>query len=191
MSNASASSQRPDVRLAPLGSEHAEDMFRWMMDPDISSNLGLRTEPSIEKTRRWLRAAMDNPQMRAYAILFEGRHVGNVVLDRLDSHLANARLSIYIGESEARGRGVGSAALRLGLIEAFHGLALHKVWLIAHISNIGAVRAYLKAGFVMEGILRDEFRLRGQLIPAFYMGILREEFERLETPRSTAESNST
>jgi RimJ/RimL family protein N-acetyltransferase len=165
-------------------------MFRWMMDPDISSNLGLRTEPSIEKTLCWLRAAMDNPQMRAYAILFEGRHVGNVVLDRMDSHLVNARLSIYIG-SEARGRGIGSAALRLGLIEAFHGLALHKVWLTVHISNIGAIRAYLKAGFVMEGILRDEFRLRGQLVPAFYMGILREEFERLEAPRFAAESNST
>jgi RimJ/RimL family protein N-acetyltransferase len=149
-----------------------------MADPEVSLNLGLRTEPSLEKTYNWLRRALEDQGTRAYAILLSDRHVGNLILDRIDDYLANARLSIYIGEREARGRGVGSKALQLGLAEAFERLSLHKVWLTVHTNNIRAIRTYLRAGFVMEGILRDEFRLNGQLVAAFYMGILRREFNR-------------
>jgi RimJ/RimL family protein N-acetyltransferase len=153
-------------------------MFQWMTDPEVSINIGLRTEPSLEKTHSWLRRALEDRGTRAYAILLDGRHVGNLIFDRIDDYLATARLSIYIGEREARGRGVGSKALRLGLTEAFERLSLNKVWLIVHVHNTRAIQTYLRAGFVMEGIVRDEFRLNGQLVPAFYMGILSADFTR-------------
>jgi len=167
-----------DILLTPLALEHADDMFRWMQDTEVSSNIGLRSEPSLEKTRAWIHSAIDDPQIRAYAVLLRRQHVGNVIFDRLDNHLANARMSMYIGDPSARGTGVGTAALRLALVEAFESLSLHKVWLTVHVRNVAAIRTYLKVGFVPEGILRDEFRLQGQLIPVFYMGILREEFQR-------------
>jgi [ribosomal protein S5]-alanine N-acetyltransferase len=169
---------RADIHIAPLGFEHADKMFRWMTDPAVSENLGLRSAPSMEKTQSWLRHAIEDPNMRGYAIWAGGHHVGNLIFDRIDSYLASARLSIYVGEPGARGKGVGLTAVRLGLAEAFGSLSLHKVWLTVHIHNLPAIRAYLRAGFVMEGILRDEFRLNGRLVAAFYMGILREEFER-------------
>jgi RimJ/RimL family protein N-acetyltransferase len=175
--NDATAAPRPDVRLSPLGFEHAENMFRWMTDPEVSVNLGLRTEPSSEKTRSWLQRALEDGETRAYAILLGGRHVGNLVFDRIDDYLANARLSIYIGEPEARGRGVGLKALRLGLVEAFERLSLHKVWLTVHVHHTRAIQTYLKAGFVMEGIVRDEFRLNGKLVSVFYMGMLRGEFD--------------
>jgi RimJ/RimL family protein N-acetyltransferase len=181
MSNTSISTLGFDVSLVPLGFEHAENMFRWMLDREVSSNLGLRTEPSLEKTQQWLGQALNDPQVRAYGVILGGRHVGNVIFDRLDPYLGNARLSMYIGEREARGRGVGSAALRLSLAEAFERLSLNKVWLTVHIYNTRAVRLYLKVGFTMEGVLREEFCLDGRLIPAFYMGILRAEFDRLKS----------
>jgi RimJ/RimL family protein N-acetyltransferase len=168
-----------DIRLIPLAPEHAENMFRWMCDSDVTGNIGLRSEPSLQKTQAWIRRAVDDPQMRAYAVLLSGQHVGNIIFDRLDSLLANARMSMYLGERSIRGAGVGTIALRLALADAFESLSLHKVWLTVHVRNMAAIRTYLKLGFVMEGILRDEFRLNGQLIPVFYMGILREEFRRL------------
>jgi [ribosomal protein S5]-alanine N-acetyltransferase len=169
-------SPRSDVSISPLGFEHAENMLRWMNDPEVSDNVGLRTQPSLEGTHNWLRRAIEDRQTRAYAISLDSRHVGNLVFDRIDDYLSNARLSIYIGERDARGTGVGSQALRLGLAEAFERLSLHKVWLTVHVHNTRAIQTYLRAGFVMEGIVRDDFRLNGQLVSAFYMGMLRGEF---------------
>jgi RimJ/RimL family protein N-acetyltransferase len=175
-----------DVGLTALRPEHAESMFRWMTDTEVSGNIGLRSEPSLEKTQAWIRRAVDDPDIQAYAILFRGQHVGNIVFDRLDRHLESARMSMYVGESSARGGGVGAIALRLALADAFVTLSLHKVWLTVHIRNFRAIHLYLKLGFVMEGILRDEFRLGAELIPIFYMGLLRQDFEYLNmTPYPT------
>ena len=171
-----------NVRLCALGPEHAESMFRWMLDPEVSANIGLRSEPSLERTQDWIRRAAAALDVRAYAVLLRGEHVGNIVFDRLDPYLESARVSMYVGEPSARGGGVGTIALRLGLADVFVNLSLHKVWLTVHVRNLRAVRAYLKLGFVMEGILRDEFRFGGEFIPVFYMGLLREEFERLNPP---------
>jgi RimJ/RimL family protein N-acetyltransferase len=168
---------RPDVSLAPLGPEHAEATFRWVLDPQVSRQLGLRTEPSLEKTRDWIRNASADPAFAAFAVLLKGRHVGNVVLDRLDRYLSTARFSIYLGEPDARGAGVGFAATCLAVETAFSKLGLQKVWLTVHIENAPALRTYLRAGFVQEGVLRGEFLLDGRRTDVFYMGVLRGEWQ--------------
>ena len=43
---------RADVSLVPIEPAHAENMYRWMCDPEVSDNIGLRSAPSIEKTMR-------------------------------------------------------------------------------------------------------------------------------------------
>ena len=166
----------PDVSIAPLCSEHATNMLAWMGDPEVAGNIGLRTHPNLDTTNEWIVRASNSDDIRAYAVLFSGSHVGNVVLYRIDRYLATTRLSVYLGPSSVRGRGIGGAAIRLALTEAFGPLALNKVWLTVHVRNTRAIRAYLNAGFTMEGILRDEFRLAGQFVDVFYMGMRRLDY---------------
>jgi diamine N-acetyltransferase len=113
--------------------------------------------------------------MRGFAIILDGRHVGNVVLDRIDSVARTARLSIYVGEPAARGRGIGRAALEAAIAFAFDRLQLNKVWLVVHSENRAAIKAYRAAGFVREGLLRQEFALGDRLLDVLYMGLLRAD----------------
>jgi RimJ/RimL family protein N-acetyltransferase len=167
---------RTDVSLVPLGFEPAGRTFRWVSDPLVGRNLGLRTSPSLERTSRWIASADDDATRHPLAILLAGDHVGNVVLDRVDDYLRSARLSIYIGEPTCRGLGVGTAALHGALHEAFEVMQLNKVWLTVHPENVPAISAYFRAGFKLEGLLRDEFVLDGRRTYAVYMGILRAEY---------------
>jgi RimJ/RimL family protein N-acetyltransferase len=170
--------RRDDVRLAPLGLEHAARMFEWMRDPEVSRNLGLAREPSRERTEEWIgRALADPAAVRAFAVLQGGEHVGNVVLDQIDARLATARLSIYIGEAAARGVGVGRAAVALAAEQAFGPLGLHKLWLTVHAENQPAIASYLAVGFIVEGVLRDEFLLDGQRLAALRMGLIAGELK--------------
>ena len=173
---------RDDVTLGPLLPDCAERMFRWMSDPAVSGNVGLRTAASLERTLAWIEDAARDPTMRAFAILLAGRHVGNVVLDRIDTRLGTARFSIYIGEPEARAIGVGFTATGLALKTAFHELGLYKVWLTVHNRNARAIQTYLNAGFRTEGVLRGEFLLDGARLDACYMGILACEFTASSAP---------
>jgi RimJ/RimL family protein N-acetyltransferase len=167
-----------DVELTSLTIAHAEAMFRWMCDPAVAENLGLRGEPTIEKSRAFVERAAVDETVCARAVLVSGAHVGNVVLDRLDRHGSTGRLHLYVGEPSARGKGVGKRVVTLALVLAFDELCLHKVWLTVHARNGRAISVYTAMGFHVEGVHREEFVLRGERIDEFYMGVLAREFSR-------------
>lgn len=170
---------RSDVSLGPLRSEYADNMYRWMCDPVVSENLGLRNEPSLERTVQWIESALRNETMHVFAILLAGRHAGNVVIDTINPSLETGRLSIYVGEAATRGSGIGITGMYLAIQRAFNELGLYKIWLTVHARNFPAISTYNKLGFSLEGILRDEFKLNGERLAALYMGLLRPDFERL------------
>lgn len=163
----------PEVSLAPLRPTHAPAIVRWLRDPAVSANLGLRARPTLAKTRAFIAAAASAGAVCARAILLGERHVGNVVLDQIDPLIGKARLHIYVGEADARGHGVGRRAVELALGLAFDRLGLHKVWLTVHARNRAAIRAYEAVGFAIEGVHRAEFLLEGERIDELYMGVLR------------------
>jgi RimJ/RimL family protein N-acetyltransferase len=171
-----------DLALVPLTLAHAEAMFRWMCDPVIAKNLGLRSEPSLDKSRAYVERADADDSIEARAILLGGLHVGNVVLDQIDRVKATAHLHIYIGESSARGTGAGKRALRQALTLAFSTLQLNKVWLTVHARNAPAIAAYVAVGFQVEGVHREEFLLDGERVAELYMGCLAADFAKPSGP---------
>lgn len=171
---------RPDVTLTPLELSHAANMLEWLADPAVRDGIGLRSRPTPQSTHDWIAHAQQDATIRPFAIMLGVGHVGNVVLDKIDLHLQTTRFSIYVGHPSARGAGVGRSAAILALREAFLNLNLHKVWLTVHAENHTAIASYLRIGFVPEGMHRDEFLLQGRRLPALYMGILDEEFQRCQ-----------
>lgn len=163
------------VKLEPLGPAHAAAMLAWMQRDDVRDDVGVASEPTMERTLAFIDRALTDDTVAAFAIVDDGAHVGNVVLDRVDRRVGTARFSIYLGAPEHRGRGVGRAATRLALAQAFEALQLQKVWLTVHTRNTRAITAYAREGFRVEGVLRREFLLRGELVDALYMGVLRGE----------------
>ncbi|MDB4962321.1 MAG: family N-acetyltransferase [Myxococcales bacterium] len=162
----------PSITLAPLRPAHAPAIVRWLGDPVVSANLGLRSRPTLVRTRAFI-AGSNTAAVCARAILLGAHHVGTVVLDQIDRHIGRARLHIYIGDAEARGHGVGKRAVALALALAFDELDLHKVWLTVHERNAGAIRTYESVGFAIEGRHRSEFLLDGERVDELYMGVLR------------------
>jgi RimJ/RimL family protein N-acetyltransferase len=160
------------IQLIPLASEHATAMARWMTEPRVAQGIGLRSEPSLERTRAWIERAQDDETCHPFAIVASGTHVGNVVLDQLDAALGTARLSIYVGEPAETGRGVARTAIGLVAEHAATALGLHKLWLTVHVGNAPAIAAYARAGFVTEGVLRDEFLLDGVRTDVLRMALM-------------------
>ena len=166
------------LELRPLEPAHAETMLRWMLDPEVAENVGLRSAPTLARTLEW----MGKESVDARAIFHAGRHIGNVVLDQLDTHLQTARISIYIGEPTARGKGLAADALRLALARGFAQHRLYRIWLTVHEHNTPALALYARTGFRREGVLRGDFLLRGERVNAVLMSILRSEFEAIPPP---------
>ena len=133
-------------------------MLEWMQDPEVRFNVGVNRDPSMEATREWLTRATSEPSFHARAIIVDGTHAGNVVLDRIDRAAGTARLSIYIGPSAERHRGAGRKAIDLVLRDAFQILGLKKIWLTVRVDNEPAIRCYKATGFTIDEILPGAFQ---------------------------------
>ncbi len=172
---------RSGVKLVPLNLQHAPNMYRWVSDPTVADNIGLRSEPSLEKTVNWIKQTLDDPLSLAFGIMLEDQHVGTLVFDRYDAYLGTMRFATnYIGEATARGAGVGLTSLYLGYSAAFASFPIQKVWITVHSHNFRNLSALTKLGVRLEGLLGNEFKFKDQLIDLVYLGLLREDFEKIE-----------
>jgi len=74
------------------------------------------------------------------------------------------------------GKGYGSDALKTLIKYLFENFNINKIWIEARVNNPRAIRAYEKAGFKKEGVLREEDYFEGKFVDCIRFGILRKEF---------------
>lgn len=86
----------------------------------------------------------------------------------------HAELRIVIGERDCFGLGYGTEAILLVVKYAFEKLNLNKVHLGVNAENVRAIKAYKKAGFVEEGVLREHIYRNGRYYDAVMMCAIRE-----------------
>lgn len=104
----------------------------------------------------------------------DGTAVGSASLFGFDFLAHHAEAGIALAP-EARGRGIGTAAI-IHLVDfGFRRHNLRRIHLQAISSNVAAIRAYEKAGFVIEGRQRQHAWVRGAYEDIVRMGILRSE----------------
>lgn len=171
-----------DGQLVVLRHHLPEDLAaasRWYRDPEISRLTRYQSEPMSEpEIERFFHSRLLAPDALAYAIVEKTsrRLVGFTTFSSLDPDNGSVLFHITIGERDAWGRGLGTEATRLMLGHAFERLGLHRVGLSVFAFNTRAVRAYEKAGFRVEGRLRDAIHRDGRYWDEVQMGALREEW---------------
>lgn len=102
--------------------------------------------------------------------------VGEVVLNEWDSGNRSCNFRIALAEA-GRDRGLGTEATRLIVGYGFERLGLHRISLGVFSFNPRARRVYEKAGFVVEGVLRDAYLSDGEWVDNIVMSILAPEWE--------------
>ena len=97
------------------------------------------------------------------------RHVGNVWLWGIDRRHRKAELRVVVGDAGARGRGIGSAAIDQLCRYGFERLQLHRIYAYVLAINPAGLRAFQRAGFALEGTLRDDRWTGDRFIDAYLL----------------------
>jgi RimJ/RimL family protein N-acetyltransferase len=93
--------------------------------------------------------------------------VGFAWLWHLDYDHSNAEFSIFLSDTELKGKGLGTDALNAVLDFGFNNLPLERIYLLVRKMNKRAIHSYEKMGMVGEGTLRKAWRFKGKLVEAF------------------------
>lgn len=166
------------VALGPIRRDLIPLYQAWINDLSVSRFL--RNWPmSLEQEVEWYENVAKSDDMAYFTIyeLPDYRPIGGIDLHGIDRINRTAELGVMIGEKDARGRGLGTAAVRLMCDYGFNALNLHSIWLLTYGWNVAGQKAYVKAGFKEIGRRREARFFDGRYWDDIYYDILRSEFE--------------
>ena len=166
--------RRARVRLTPLGEPHLGATLAWVNDPAMMRLLGRRARVEPDEHRAWFARLTERQDCRYFAVeaVDSGRHMGNVWLWDINPVDRKAEVRVLFGDEASRGRGYGSEAIDMLAGIAFHTMGLRRLYAYVFAINAPAKRAFEKAGFRQEGVLRQDRRVADDSIDVYVLGRL-------------------
>jgi RimJ/RimL family protein N-acetyltransferase len=180
--------QGEKISLRPMKPKEVELIYRWANNPDVMPYWYGRRRTWYGR-RRTLKQIKDDwkphyfsdkdPHSgRCFAIEVNDEPIGMVNYNKIDRENKSVDMDIMIGQKEQWDKGYGTDALKTFCGFLFIKFKLNRIWLGAYIYNVRAIRAYEKAGFKKEGILREEALINGKFVDSVLLSILRKEFKK-------------
>ena len=173
-----------------LGPARQEDAERYYednfapLDPETARLTGSRPCFSKEEVTGFFKQCAACPDRYDFVLVSpQGRIMGESVINEMDMQLRSANFRVALFQPEACGKGTGSWMIRCTLEFAFQALRLHRLSLDVFSFNHRAIRAYEKAGFRREGVLRDAVWDGGAYADDILMSMLEEEWRALYPAR--------
>lgn len=168
------------VYFRPLDIADLEKLVKWINDPEITVFLTMGRFPANSiREREWLENLYKSTDDIVMGIVIKDGDIfiGNCGLHQIDWVSRSAVFGIMIGEKEYQNKGYGTEAVLLMLKYAFEILNLNRIELTVYNFNKRAIRCYEKAGFTLEGRLRQKIFKNGSYQDVLIMSILKEEWE--------------
>ena len=175
------------VRLCAIEAQPmAEAASKWSRDSEYVrlGDSGPARVYAVKRTKKWFENEEEKeaPIYIPFAIrlLEDDCLIGDIGLGGIQWSHGDTFVGIGLGEREYWGKGYGTDAMWVILRYAFTELNLHRVSLNVFEYNPRAIRSYEKAGFTYEGRMQKMLNRDGKRWGIIYMGILREEWQKLE-----------
>ncbi len=166
------------IYLRKLESTDLDRTWTWINDPGVYLKIGSQVPVSRSAQLKWFERADQSTDKIILAICLKENdvHVGNASLDSIENRHRTARLSIFVGDTEQRGKSIGSRSIRLLANYAFSFLNMNKVWCKATSGDDQIVHFYENLGFKIEGVMRQHEFIDGNYVDKIIFGLLSDEF---------------
>ncbi len=167
--------------LRSLEISDSQSFYVWSRDREVtlyslSSYAYPQSRSDIEK---WLSAINSSPKTVSFGICSKSddQLIGYAGVSGISTLNRSGEYFILIGEKEYWGQGIGTEVTRVVTDYAIQTLGLHRVQLTASSRNEGAIKAYEKAGYEHEGVMRQSGFRNGEFVDKVLMSVLSSEWK--------------
>jgi [ribosomal protein S5]-alanine N-acetyltransferase len=167
------------IYLRPIEREDAPRLQEFINDPDVTRTLEMHRPMNLQREEEFIASMGQNEKVIVLGIALRDGDalIGTVSLRLGEAKDRRAEFGISIGAKDAWNQGHGTEATRLIVGYGFETLNLNRIYLRVYEYNARAIRAYEKAGFQREGLLRQDTYRLGKYWDVIVMGILRPEWD--------------
>ena len=172
------------IRLRKLKLSDAQDIYKNLQNKEMvkwTSNIPWPYKK--QNAIKWIRRThyeIRNKKGYAFGIILkaENRIIGAISLMHIDWKNKNAELGYWLGKTYW-GKGYTIEAVKLILKFAFGKLKLHRVYASLFEENVASKRVLEKAGFKLEGVMRECRYRYNKWHNELKFSILKQEYEKL------------
>ncbi len=165
------------VCLGPILQADGAFIFNWLNNVGLMHLNGNYVPVSQRSFDEWFAGIGKDPSRVVFSIRKHGNleFLGYIQLTEIHAVFRSAVVGISIGDPANRGKGYGHEALTLCIGFCWKDLNLRRLSLMIVGRNEPATRAYKKAGFEQEGLLKRAIFANGAYMDATIMGLLRSD----------------
>ncbi len=160
------------LRNLTLG-DATQNYVQWMNDPLVTRFLESRFRSyTIEDIRSYIDHTLQDGTSVLAGIFIKAthQHIGNIKLGPINHHHRFAEMGLILGERSCWGKGYASEAIKVFSDFGFETLGLNRIVAGAYLENQGSIKAFLKSGFVQEGILKNHWLCDGKFQDGIILG---------------------
>lgn len=106
------------------------------------------------------------------------KHIGNIRLSGFSAIHKRVDLGIMLFDMSEWGKGYATEALKRVCQYVFGELNLHKICADYYSINVASAKMFNKAGFVIEGVFKEHFRLNERYIDSVRVAIFKHPKQR-------------
>lgn len=168
------------IQLLPLHADQAPAFHRWLSDPEvIAYSLSVFQDlQTLTQVSEWLAHTLQDQKSLTLGVYLAETHelIGYAGIANISRVNQSGEYFILLGEKRYWGQGIGTAVTQQVVTRGFHDLGLNRIMLTVSVPNEGGVKAYLKAGFQLEGCLRQACYRQQAFHDKLIMSVLKTEW---------------
>jgi hypothetical protein len=169
------------VNLIKTTHEHLEMIRTWRMLPEVTKYM--YTDPIItkEEQRDWFSKVKSDNSVIYWIIYVDYKPVGLINLFDIDFINSRCAWAYYIGDTNMRGKGIGTL-LECNIYDyVFYSLRLNKLWCEVMLSNTKVIDIHKKFGSKVEGVFKEYIIKNGEKLDVVRMAILKTEWDQIRS----------
>jgi [ribosomal protein S5]-alanine N-acetyltransferase len=166
----------PSCTLRPFREEDAPSLQRHANDEEVWLALRDRFPHPymLEDARSWIEIVAGMPEGTHFAIVVSGECVGTVgIVLQTDVHRRSAEIGYWLGRA-VWGRGIATEVVRAVTMHGFHSFGLVRLFANVFATNAASARVLEKAGYALEGRMRNAVVKDGVLMDALLYACVTE-----------------
>jgi Acetyltransferases, including N-acetylases of ribosomal proteins len=166
------------IYLRPYQDDDNQLVYFGKNNTQVRETLFLFAPMTLEQVQAELKQWSNSKEIALFTICSnnDNKPVGQTAFVRIDYVSRAAVFYIAVYDPEAWSKGYGGEATRLMTDYAFNILNLNRLHLHVCAENPKAVAAYKRAGYTIEGTLRQAMYHHNRYIDFYVMSFLREEY---------------
>ena len=170
------------IELKPLSKEEVTPFYTWINDEEaIKYSLSLfQRLSSKEQIDEWYESLFTEQNTYNIGVFLKstGQLIGYAGISGISKLNHSGEYFIFIGDKSQWGKGIGTQVTEAVVAHGFDALQLNRIMLTVSELNYGGVKAYERAGFQVEGVLREACYREGAYHDKIVMAMLRSAYKK-------------